>query len=174
MIITKKYIEKYSPLPKNYNYDEVMNYVNIAEDIWVVPVIGRPLYDELQEQVKNNTVSEVNATLLLEIYPYLAYATALEALPFIAYHMTEVGITKSKSDNSESVELKELNYIINHLKAQTEYRKEMLIKWLKEYGSNYPSYYPSECDCGCSCSTSKKKSSGNVIYSPRHRNTRIR
>ena len=68
MLFNKKYLAKYSicPIPSNYNYDELMNYVDISEVIWLVPIIGRVWYDELCEQVKNNTVTEENATALTE------------------------------------------------------------------------------------------------------------
>ena len=85
MIINKANLSKYSVLPLNYNYDEVMNYIDVAEKIWILPVLGYDWYEEIEYQVKNNSVSEENATALVEaIWPYLGFAIVYEALPSIA------------------------------------------------------------------------------------------
>lgn len=178
-IINSEYLKKFSPVPLNYNTAEISNYISIGQDIWLIPVIGQPLFDELLDEINKGEISPANQTLLLEIYPYLSYAVCLEALPFIAYHISEVGITKNKSDNSESVSPQELSYIQQTLRSQVEIRKEKLIKWLKEYGGNYPNYFPSDCDCGCSCGCGgngklKNPQPMTTIYRPRKINTDLK
>lgn len=152
MIINKTYLAKYSvmPIPSNYNYDEVMNYVDIAEKIWILPIIGYDWYTELEEQVKNNNVSEENATALTEaIWPYLGFAVAYEALPSLMYHVSEVSITKGHSDNSDALDLKELTYYQQHIRNQLEVRKDFCKKWICEHQESFP--LMDCCACGCSC-----------------------
>lgn len=146
-IINEAYFKQYSPLPSNYNIDDIRPYFNIAEQIWVKPILGEPLYEELLEQVVNNNVSEENSTLLLMVYPYLAYSITYEALPFIGYHLTEVGITKGKSENSDSVSINDINYINTHIRAQVEAMKTMFKKWLNDHADSYPMYTPDDCAC---------------------------
>ena len=119
-IINEAYFKQFAPIPRNYNIDDIRPYFSIAENIWVVPIIGEDLYNELLEQVTNNEVSDVNSTLLLNIYPYLSICICYESLPLISYHLTEVGITKGKSDNSDSVSINDVNYISKHFRAQIE------------------------------------------------------
>ena len=173
MIINKKYLAEFSPLPKNYNYDEVMLYVPVAEKIWLRPLVGDDLVDELQEQVDNNNLSEENSTLLTEggLWQYLCYATCYEALPFITYHFSEVGATKGKSENSDSIDLKELSYIQNHLRAQTEILKDQLKKWLCSHSGQFP--LVDCCACGCDCCEDfgklNKPNPYQQMYSPRQK-----
>ena len=54
MIINEAYLKKFSPIPLNYNMAEIKNYIDIAEKIWILPLIGYEWYQELEEQVKNN------------------------------------------------------------------------------------------------------------------------
>lgn len=149
MIINKKYLAECGVLPTNYDFSEIMPYVDIAERLWIIPVIGRDFYDELNEQVKNNQVSDENAALFIEggLYTYLSYATVLQALPFIWSHISAVGITTGKSENSDSVTLKDLTYISNHLRSTVEYLKEQVIKYICER----PDYFPLVCQCQCEC-----------------------
>lgn len=150
MIINRKNIAKYSNLPINYNYDEVMNYVDVAEKIWLVEILGYDWYDELQEQVKENNVSPENATALVEaIWPYLGFCIMYEALPTIAYHASEISLTKGKSDNSDPLTLKEIGFYQEHIRRQIEARKDYLKKWICEHITSFPK--ANCCSCGCSC-----------------------
>lgn len=151
MIINDKYFKQYSPIPVNYNMAEIKNYIGVAEKIWVKPLIGYDLFDELEEQIENNEVSEENATLLTEggLWQYLSFATVLEALPLIWSHISEVGVTKGKSDNSDSLDLKDMTYVGQHLRNQVEVLKDQLKKWICEHNEYYP--LADVCACECSC-----------------------
>lgn len=144
MIINEKYFKKYSPIPLNYDLSEIRNYIGVAEKIWVIPVIGQDLYDEIQKQVDENSLSDENSTLLTEggLWQYLAFATCLESLAFIWANFSEVGITLGKSDNSESVTLKDITYIEQNLRRQVEVLKESLIMWLNSHSKSFQLYVP--------------------------------
>lgn len=156
MIINKEYLKKYSPIPLNYNLDEVLPYVSVAEEIWVKPLISEDLFDEIQAQVDENDLSEANATLLVDgkLWQYLSFAVVYEALPFIWSHVSEVGLTLGKSDNSESLSLKDITYIQQHLRGQVEFLKESVLKWLCERSESFPLFPVTNCP-NCSCSTDK-------------------
>jgi hypothetical protein len=179
MIINEKYFKQYSPIPLNYNMTEVKNYIPVAEKIWVKPLIGYELFDEIEEQVKNNEVSEANATLLTEggLWQYLAFATVYEALPMIWSHISEVGVTKGKSDNSDSLDLKDMTWVTQHLRNQVEVLKDQLKKWICEHHLYYEK--ADLCSCGCEqcCQSNPKLNAPNPqyqVYKPFKRNTNLR
>lgn len=176
MIINRANIAKYSNLPSNYDYNEVMNYVDVAEKIWILPIIGQDWYDELQEQVANNTVSEENATALVEaIWPYLGFCIMYEALPAIAYHASEVSLTKGHSENSEPLTLKEIGYYQEHIRRQVEVRKDYCKKWICDHIDSFPLAIP--CACGCECCEKPKLNAPNPnqqLYTPKRKNTNLR
>lgn len=179
MIINEKYLKQYSPIPVNYNMAEVMNYVGVAEKIWVIPLIGYDLFEEIDEQVKTNTVSEENATLLTEggLWQYLAFATVYEALPMIWSHISEVGVTKGKSDNSDSLDLKDMTYVSQHLRNQVEVLKDQLKKWICEHNESFP--LADVCACGCSscCDHNAKLNRPNpefLVYGTPRKNTNLK
>lgn len=178
MLINKKILMSYSPLPRNYNYDEVMLYVPIAEEVWVKRTIGEDLYNKIQEEVDKNELSDETNALFTDgnLLQYISYATCLEGLPFIAYKFTEVGVVKSTSDNSESVDGKQLTYIETHLRRQVEFLKETVSKYICQR----PDYYPEAdfCSCGCSCCNEGKgliKPNPNYqLFSTRRKNTDLK
>lgn len=177
MIINKANIAKYSNLPTNYDYSEIMNYVDVAEKVWVIEILGYDWYEELEDQVKNNTVTPENATALVEaIWPYLGFCIMYEALPAIAYHASEVSLTKGHSDNSDAIDLKELAYYQEHLRRQIEARKDFLKKWICEHIDSFPLAVP--CNCGCSsCNDNAKLNRPNPwaqLWSTYRKNTNLR
>ena len=179
MIINEKYIKQYSPIPLNYNMAEVKNYIPVAEKIWVIPLIGSDLFDEIDEQVKNNTVSEENATLLTEggLWQYLAFATVYEALPMIWSHISEVGVTKGKSDNSDSLDLKDMTWVTQHLRNQVEVLKDQLKKWICEHQDSFPLADACACNCSSCCNHEAKLNHPNPqaqVYTTLRRNTKLK
>ena len=179
MIINEKYMKQFSPIPVNYNMAEVKNYIPVAEKIWVIPLIGSDLFDEINDQVANNTVSETNATLLTEggLWQYLAFATVYEALPVIWAHISEVGVTKGKSDNSDSLDLKDMTYVSQHLRNQVEVLKDQLKKWICEHNESFPLADVCACGCNSCCDHNAKLNRPNpefLVYGTPRKNTNLK
>lgn len=149
-LITEDYFKTYSPISDNYNIKDIKPYFHVAEKLWIEPIIGTPLYEELLDEVEKNEVTPENATLLLNIYPLLAFAIVYESLPFVGYHLSQVGITKGKSEISEPVSINDVNYISTQLRNQCETMKKLLKKFLDENAEHYPLYYADNTvDCNC-------------------------
>ena len=146
-LINEAYFKQFSPVPDNYNIKDIEPYFKVAEEIWVKPLIGVPLYEKLLEEVNTNNVSPENSTLLLMLYPYLAFAITYEALPFISYNLSEVGLTVGHSDNSTAAPVSGINLISTRLRSTLETLKSNFKKWLDEHSNNYPLYKPNICDC---------------------------
>lgn len=148
-LINAEYLKQYSLFPKNYDLTDIQNFIPVAEQIHILPILGVALYEELLEQVSENKLTDKNSTLLLEVYKLEGIAVLYESLPFVWAHVSQVGITKGKSDNSDSIENKDIAYLNTHIKAQLDYAKSYLRDWLNTYAINFP-LYKQEDEC---CST---------------------
>ena len=139
-LMNKEYLAEYSLFPKNYNYDEITNFLKLAEMLHIVPVIGQALYEELLDQVNKNEVTPANASLLLKIYPFLGAAVFEVAVPAVAIHVSEVGLTLGKSENSDSASVEHINYLTNYIKSSMVPLKQQLVDFLNEHSDLYPLY----------------------------------
>lgn len=150
-ILTKPWIKKYSIFPQNFDLSSVFNFVDVVELLYVKPLLGAELYEEISKQVKDGSVSPENSTLLTDggLLIYAAQAFALHTLPYVFAHLSQVGITKGKSENSESVELGEISYLTSNLRATVDELKKYTFKWLLEHEGSFPLWKP-EDSCGCS------------------------
>lgn len=116
-LFNEEYLKEYSLLPLNFDVKEIWNFVPLTEQLHIVPVIGQALYEELLDQVEKNEVTPANASLLLEIYPFEGLALMEVCMPYLAMHITEVGITLGKSENSDSVGVDHINYLTNYVRS---------------------------------------------------------
>ena len=178
MIINQKYLKEYGIFPENYDLKEVMQYVPIAEEIWVKPLIGEDLLEEIEEQVEEDDLSPENSTLLTDgqLWRYLSMAVALEALPMLWVNLSQVGLTLGKSDNSDSISLKDLTLVQQHIRSQVEVLKESVKHFICQHQESFPS--ADLCSCGCSGCESNSKlikpNPLNILYSTRRKCSNIR
>lgn len=174
VLINSTYLKEFSPIPLNFQTDELWNYVKLAETIYVLPLIGEACYNELLQQVEGNSLTLENSALLAQaIYPLLGFATAYEALPTIWAHINEVGLTKGKSDNADSLDMRDVTYVENHLKRQVDARSDYAKSWIKANASQYPLIKVEDSDCPSL--PSNDSVTGLGIYSlPRRLNLKLK
>lgn len=150
ILFNEKWLKEFSLIPLNFNTKEVQNYCKLAEVVWLQPILGDAFYEELLYQVKNNQLTDENATALVEaIYPYLGFCVAYEAFPSLIYHVNETSVTKGHSDNSDAIDLKEAAFFESHIRRQIEARKDYLISWLDSHCQSFPLYHPTNCNDNC-------------------------
>lgn len=146
-VLTEDYLKANAPISININLKQIKPYISIAEKIWLEPVIGTPLYEAMLEQVNTNSLTEENSTLYLMLAPYISFAVIYESAPFLMYHFSDVGVTRGKSDNSDSITINEANFISTRLRSTLETLKSNFKKWLDEHSDSYPLYKPDNCSC---------------------------
>lgn len=139
-LINEKYLRMYSLFPQNYDLTEVQNFIGIAENIHIKPIIGDVLYNSILTKINEDTLDENYSELLIEIYKLEGLCVFYESLPFVWAHLSNVGITVGKSDNSDSVSSDELMFIMKRLESNINYNKDNLKKYLTENAEKFPEY----------------------------------
>lgn len=149
LLISEELLKLYSPISKNVGVDRIFPFVHLAQPYYIVPILGQPLTEELQEQIEEDTLTEENKALILKIAMPLAMWTSYLSTRGLAYSFTQKGISKEKSENSEPIAEKELGEYILSLKNQAEMATELLIAYLCNCQELYPLWKPS-ANCNCS------------------------
>ncbi len=148
LIISEELLKLYSPISKNVGIDKIYPFVHLAQPYFIQPILGDALMYELQEQVLDDNLTEENKALIVKIAMPLAMWTTYLAVRGLGYSFTQKGVTKEKSENSESLNDKEMGQYILSLKNQAEMSTELLIKYLCKCKDLYPSWSPQdECEC---------------------------
>ena len=160
--INEHFLKTFSPIPKNYDLAEIWPYVTMAEKLYIIPIIGQDLYDEILEQVNapsGGTLSEENSTLLTTgcLWQLLGFATVYEALPLIWGTLSESGLQLEKSEMSDSMTLKDITLVQQHLQNQINGLRKVVITYLCTHTESFPLFDTSICGCGCECGKNNPK-----------------
>lgn len=148
IIISEELLKLYSPISKNVGVDKVYPFIHLAQPYYIEPILGKPLMEEIQHQIEEDDLTEANKALVLKCAMPLAMWTSYLATRSLGYSMTQKGITKEKSENSEPITEKEMGEYILSLKNQAEMATELLISYLCNCKDLYPLWRPSvECNC---------------------------
>lgn len=120
MLLNNDNIAKYTILPTDYNYDEIWNYVNIAEIEYIKPLISEDTY-KMFEQDTPETVLQ-----------YLGMQVSQLVLPVIALKVSDKGITRNNSEYSSKASLNEINYLEVRINSTINLLYKAFIKYLKD------------------------------------------
>ena len=148
-IIDEELLKTYSNLSMNVGVDKIIPYLNLSQPFFIAPILGDSLLTELQLQIETDTLTDLNKGLILKIAPALALWTDYLAARSLTYTVTQKGITKEHSENSETLNEKELAEYIHSIRENAEMATELLIQYLCRCESEYPLWRP-EKDCECS------------------------
>jgi len=146
-IITESLFKQHSPVTLNVEIDEFIPYISIAQELYIEPVLGEPLMAELKDQILNNTVTEANGSLIVKVAPALSFFAVYQGLPFQWASIVNKGITKGKSENSESIDRNDLAQLRRWIKDDAELLVSQLINFLCKCRTNYPLWRPPNTNC---------------------------
>src|SRR3990172_133972 len=115
--------------------------IEVAQQLWIEPIIGSGIYDQLQTQINAGTLTSLNTTLLQDhIQPAMEYWTLYELVEPLLYKFNNKNIAKKTSDNSNPIDLDEAVHLKGKFKNIAEYKTERLRLYLIEKEVDYPLY----------------------------------
>jgi len=141
IFIGEKYIKDTSYIDENVDIDLLTNCILETQDFRVLPIIGTGLYDELKDQITNSTLTALNTTLLnTYIAPALKYWVLHDGALILSYKVMNKNIVKRDSENSDSLQLDELDRLMDYFKVRAEFYSERITRYLVENETDYPLY----------------------------------
>lgn len=148
LIINEELFKLYSQVSNAVGIDKCYPFLQLAQSFYLEPILGTPLLTELQYQVEHNELTELNKALITKIAPCLSAWTDFLSARSLAFTFTQKGLTKEKSENSESLNNEEMAYYIHNLREIANQSQELLVKYLCRCQDSYPLFRPSnDCDC---------------------------
>lgn len=126
-----------------------------AQEMYIKPILCQPLYDEIANQIVNNTVTPANQTLLDVIAPCLAYYTLYKYLPYSWAKIREMGVVNQTGTTAVTISLNDLTFMRSEAESSAKMYEIRLVNFLENNKSTYPLY---KCDCDCNlnnCETAK-------------------
>jgi hypothetical protein len=141
LLITRTDLVKYTAANGNIDTDKFVQFIKIAQDIHIQNYLGTKLLDRLKSNIVSNTLSG-NYLSLLETYvkPMLIHWAMVEYLPFAAYTIANKGVYKHGSENSESVDKNEVDFLVQKERSIAEHYTERFNAYIRNFNSLFPEY----------------------------------
>lgn len=158
-LISEELFKENSPIKEDTIISKFVPYINIAQRMYLDKVLGKPLVQELQDQIKAAQddpdadpypITPENQALLQIIAPSLSFYAVYQGIPFHWAAIMNKGITVRESENSKAVDIKDIAQLRRWIRDDAEELLRQLIDYLCECGGAYPLWRPGNyCGGGC-------------------------
>lgn len=141
LLITRTDLVKYTAANGNIDTDKFVQFIKISQDIHIQNYLGTRLLNKIKADIVADTLSG-NYLSLLETYvkPMLIHWAMVEYLPFAAYTIANKGVYKHGSENSESVDKNEVDFLVQKERSIAEHYTERFIAYIRNNNSLFPEY----------------------------------
>jgi len=141
LFISEEKLKAFTSIHEAVSPKDLTPYVLQSQDIYLQNFLGGTFYQQLQNQVKTNTLSANNRYLIDQfIGPLLCNYSFYHALPFLAYKVFNKSVLKPNSENAPSVELDELKFLQQQVKDVAESYTKQMQYYLKFNPNLYPAW----------------------------------
>lgn len=141
LFVTTKDIATFTALNGNVDVDKFMQFIKISQDIHIQNYLGTDLYNKINDDIVSSSLAGDYLTLVNDyIKPMVIHWAMVEYLPFSAYTIANKGVYKHSSENSESVEKNEVDFLINKERSIAENYTQRFVDFMCFNSNDYPEY----------------------------------
>jgi hypothetical protein len=143
LFITETFIKKYSNIDDNVDAQYITPVIDLVQKMYIRPILGTALYDELVTQITNDTVSANNVNLIENyIQDSMLYYVLSEGLPSFTYKIENKSVSTKTSDNATPVDNSIIQSEVARYKDRAEFFAQTLIDFLEANADdvNYNAY----------------------------------
>jgi hypothetical protein len=139
--VSVSYLKDNTPLNENIDDKLLKSAIKESQEIYIRDIIGSGIYDELQTQAFNGTLTQLNTTLLDSyIAPCLKYYTLVESMLPLTFKFMNKSVASRNSENATPISTSELTLIEQRYRDKAEYYAERVRDYLKENPNSYPKF----------------------------------
>ena len=156
VLINDQLFKENSPVRDDVVITDFVPYISIAQKLYIEPILGQPLTNELQAQVKaasqpnapTDAITPANQALIVMLAPALSFYAVYQGLPFHWASIVNKGVTLRESENSKAADSKDIAQLRRWVKDDAETFSRDLVAYLCRCRDKYPSWQPKP-GCGC-------------------------
>lgn len=136
------YLKKVSVINDNTDNKILVPTIKLVQDMYLKPLLGTDLFNEIKNQIIADNVSSDNQTLLDDYIGHIIhYYTLYESTPLFKYRYMNRGLMVNNAENSTSADLSEVKFMMDNWKNKAMWFGERMIKFIKRVNGNDPSKY---------------------------------
>lgn len=143
LFITRKDLIKNTALSGSVDTDKFIQFIKLAQEIHIRNFLGTDLYDKISQDIIDDDLSGDYLTLVNDyIQDMLIHYAMVEYLPFASYSISNSGVHKHNSENSQLASKQEVDQLIERERNYAEYYTNRFIEYMSfNAPSKFPEYY---------------------------------
>jgi hypothetical protein len=148
LFITTTDLKKRSIISGNLDPDKIVQFIEVAQDTHIQNYLGGKLYKKMQTLITGDTINQAgNAdykTLLDDyIKPMLIWFAQSDYIPFAAFQISNGGVYKHRSENSDTASMEEVNMLARRALETAEFYTRRFMDHMDHFSYLYPEYLES-------------------------------
>ena len=148
LFITTTVLKKRSIISGNLDPDKIVQFIEVAQDTHIQNYLGGKLYKKMQTLITGDTINQAgNAdykTLLDDyIKPMLIWFAQSDYIPFAAFQISNGGVYKHRSENSDTASMEEVNMLARRALETAEFYTRRFMDHMDHFSYLYPEYLES-------------------------------
>ncbi len=143
LFINRTDLVRNSILSGSVDIDRFIQFVKIAQEIDVQQIMGTKMYDGLTAAIPNiDLPANARWKTVLDDYiaPMLIWYAQSNYMPFAAYQIKNGGVFKHTSENSQSVDKNEIDFLVEKARTNAEWYSRRFIDFMSFNQTTYPEY----------------------------------
>mgnify|MGYP003646562388 FL=1 len=105
LFITQQDLVRNSIISGNVDYDKIIQFVRVSQEIDVQNLLGTDLYNRISADIIAGTLANDYLSLVPDfVQPTLIWFAQMNYIPFSAYTIAKGGVYKHQAENSQSVD----------------------------------------------------------------------
>lgn len=141
LFISRTDLVKNSIISGSTDTDLFIQYVKISQQIHIQAALGTKLYNRISADIAANTLTGDYLALVTDyVQPMLIHYAMTDFLPFAAYRVKSGGIFKGTSENSETVNKDEVDFLVQKERDFAEYFTRRFVDYMCYNSTKFPEY----------------------------------
>lgn len=143
LFISEKTLKEDSLINNNVDAAFINSAIMTAQDIFLQPLLGSCLYEQLQNAIIAENLTADEQKLIDEyITPYLEYRVMADIQIPLNYKFRNAGIISNTDTNIQTASLDDLKYLTDYYENRSGYYANRMTKFICKNSSKFPS-----CSC---------------------------
>ena len=144
LFITRTDLVKNSIIAGNVDTDKSIQFIKISQQRDILQIIGTKMYDGLTDAIVAGINEPANArwkTILDDyIVNMLIWYAQSNYIPFAAYQIKNGGVFKHTSENAQTVDKNEVDFLVEKARTNAEWYSRRFIDFMSFNQATYPEY----------------------------------
>jgi hypothetical protein len=132
ILIKQEELTRNTLIGGNVDVDRYLQAIKACQNVLVKPLLGSTLYNKIVADFENNSLSGLYLEMFDDyVKEMIIHGSAEIYLSQGAYIVSNNGITKTKTDSSETVSKEEIDYLVEASRKLYRLYEEQFLKWIK-------------------------------------------